>query len=814
MGKRHKGGDTKSEDPVPLARRCFDRGDFRQAVKYARLAIRKSPSDETKILLENVSLARADELLRDGHLDQSRELLLPLASTIKDPDLQAKLPDLLLRAGLVDQFPQFRSAISEADRHAVEVNAFDRAVVNPNLARAVEIREQANLIRSALNAVEIGKDDEAAEFLRGIPRSSLAADWRYFVRGLSAWYANDSETVDANWNRLEPGRAASRIVEQLTAEGSRSEGEIVDIEGSSDCPSAATRRFGTRASTVLPKSVIQAVPGLRSSDGLQQVLLELANKDWSTVSKAFRQCRQALRQISPGLLDRLSARIISRIVRSGDEAALSEFLRCVDAPPDDPNWNRARAALAEVCLAEGDEDLESAENCWLQCLRDIDHIDQFSTAEKQVARSLLNTRIAQLSVMEIHGLSRCSCGSSHKDDIAELQERAVEFLEHAIAACPACIDPWRELIELYEFVEDSNPLMATQKRMLAQFPDDLEMLVSAGKFELDGGDPLQARDYLLRALRLKPLDDALRVAVMEAYRSCARKFILATEFDAARTELKAAHSLAIRVSADKDCLADQVTHAVLLAVLELSAGNDLQAGQHIDEALNMYAEPTAANLQLAMEAARVSLPRNTVERFERAWRQQASGKCHSQTAGAVARLLTRQTRNLCAERADYSTDALAYIKRANRVRFTSDDLRNVCEFLQIIEEDKEFVKHIEKGRKQFPGEPWFHFAAAQAEIQKGAFDCRRKVAFDGFSRVLEICGDSTDPSHQEMIEISRVGLSFLKEAGLRAPRKPRFATSPSGSGGTSFADKFLGAIGGMLAKAAAANVNADGDREL
>lgn len=815
MGKRHKGGNTNNDDPVQLAQRCFERGDYRQAVKNARVAIRKSPGDDTKVLLEKVSLARADELLRSGHLDQCCELLLPLVTTIKDPDLKEKLPDLLLRAGLVDQFPQFRSAVSEADRRAVEVNAFDRAVVNLSHARTAEIREQATLVRSALNAVEIGKDDAAAEFLRGIPRSSLAADWRYFVRGLSAWYANDAESVDANWNRLEPCRAASRIVEQLTAGESQSSGTRAARSENPDQRSATAGRFGTRASAVLPVSVMMAAPGLRSSDGLQQVLLELANEDWWAVIEAFRQCRSALRQTAPKLLDRIGRKVISRMVHSGEERALTEFLRCVEAPADDPNWNRARATLSEVCFAEGDDYLETAENRWKQCLRDIDRIDQFSDAEKQIARSLLNTRIGQMSVKEIQELSRCPCGLSHEDDIAELRERAVEFLEHAIAACPACIDPWRELIELYEVVDDSAALIASRKKMLAQFPDDPEMLVSAGKCELDNGDPLQAKDYLLRAQRLKPLDDALRAAVVEAHRECARKFVRATEFDTARTELDAALSVATRVSADKDSLVDRVTHVVLLAVLELAAGDDSEAGRYIDEALEMYADPTAANLQLAIEAARVSLPRSTVERFERAWRQQAKGKCHTQTAGVIARLLSGKTKFACPERAAYGADALTYIKRANRVRFTSADLCSVCEFLQIVGEDKLFEKHVEKGRKQFPDEPWFHFAAAQAEIRKGPSDCRRKRAIDGFSRVLEICQHSPEPKHQELAEISRYGLSFLKEAGLSAPRRPRSPSSPfgpSGLGGLSFADRLFGAIGSML-DGVKANVGAHDDAD-
>ena len=807
MGKRQTGGNAKDDD-FQLAQRCFDRGDFRQAVKHARQASRKSPSDEVTILLETVTLARADELCCSGHVDQCRELLLPLTKTIKAPELRKLLPDLLLRAGLIDQFPHFRSAVTDADRRAVEVNAFDRAVVNITHARTAEVREQASLVRSALEAVERGEYAEAAEFLRGISRNSLAADWRYFVRGLSAWYANDVETVDANWNRLESGRAALRIVEQLmsmslsstnarlSSAGSPGARSSAD-ESSSGLPTVASR-FGTRASAVLPASVVNSVPTLRLSDGLRHILLNVAEKEWSIVNAAFRQYRTALHQIAPQLLERIARKIISGIVRCGDERALKDFLPFVAAPPDDPQWNRARAVLAENQFIDGDEDLEHAENRWRHCLHDIDRISLFSESEKQIARSLLNTRIGRISVNEIRGLSRCSCGMSHEDDIAELSERAVEFLEHAIAACPACIDPWRELIELYGFVEDAAGLLEAQRRMLKHFPDDFETLVMAGDAELDRGDALQARDYFLRAFQLKPLDDSLRNAVAEAHRSCARKFIGVAEYDTARAELNSAMLLSSKASGEKDSAVDRLTHAVLLAVLELSAGNDQEAEPLVAEAVRMYAEPTAACLQLAIEAARVQLPQSTIARFEKEWRKCLRMQCRSQTAGEIARLLSRRTGGPSPERLAYASDALDYIKRTSRVRFAIADLLNVCLFLQIADEVKLLEKYVKKGRNQFPNEPWFHFIAAEAELKKGPQHCCRKLAFDGLSKVLEICENSSEPSYQKLAETSRTALSFLTEIGLNSLPRSRHATSQSGSSDPGVARRLFDVFSSMF----------------
>ena len=774
MAKRRNNGSKKHTDPARLAQRFLERDDYRQALKQARVAVRKSPGAETQRLLEQASCRRADELLRTGHVGQARDLLTPLASTIGDLNLKSQLPDLLLRAGLLDQFPEFRAAVSEKDRRDFEIELFDKAVVDLSHARTVDVREQARLVRSAMEAVEAGDDSGATEFLRGIPRRSLAADWRYFIRGLMAWYGNDADTVAANWKRLEPTRAASRIVAQLTTGDERCAPQV-DAVANQDRLTADLNRFGVRAKARLPTSVIKAMPALRAMDGLQQVLLELANEDWSAVSKTFRECRSVLRQNAPELYNQIAGRIVDRMIRAQNGDSLEEFCRRVEAPPHDPNWNRARATLSEAWFEDSYDDLDTVENRWLQYLREINQIDHFSDAEKQIARALVNTRVGRLSVIEIRKLADCSCGMSHANEIAELRERAVEFLEHAIDACRACVDPWRVLVELYEAVDDSTGLMVARKRMLEEFPDDLEMLQDAAECELNSGSPQQGRDYLLQALRIKPLDDRLRAQAVMAHRDCARTFIRAAEFDAARAELAAA------VDLDNGNELYHVNHLVLSAILEVSAENDFVAEGRIRDGLNVYAEPTAVNLDLTIEAARVNLPQCIVQRFEDTWRADLGKKCHTQTAGQMARLMAPGINDSLPDFAAWQAEVVQYIKRASRVRFRSIDLRSVCVFLQIAKEDALLDKYVRKGRKQFSDEPLFHLLAAEREMDKEMYDCRRRQAFNAFSRVLEICDQSADMSHQRMAERARDGLSFLNEMGLRKPRQLRYSPASTGS---------------------------------
>jgi len=80
--------------------------------EQARVAARKSPGEVTQQLLAQASLARADELLRTGHVDQARDLLTPMVRTIQDVTLRSKLPDLLLRDEAEKRRRAFRHTLS------------------------------------------------------------------------------------------------------------------------------------------------------------------------------------------------------------------------------------------------------------------------------------------------------------------------------------------------------------------------------------------------------------------------------------------------------------------------------------------------------------------------------------------------------------------------------------------------------------------------------------------------------------------------------------------------------------------------------
>ena len=214
--KRSKGRLAVSS--IDRVKRNLERGDFKQALKDVRVCYRQNPTSDCRCFLEHAYIGRAQQLLQNGLVEDSCRIVQDLLDLgITEPAVKAGLPDLLLSVGMFDCLPQGDGALSDEERDRLRVKAADQAVAHPlNTPKSMpEVREDAQRIRAALEAVERGDESVALAHLRDIPRQSLFADWKFFVRGLIAYYRRDKTGIEANWNRLDADRAAARIAAPL-----------------------------------------------------------------------------------------------------------------------------------------------------------------------------------------------------------------------------------------------------------------------------------------------------------------------------------------------------------------------------------------------------------------------------------------------------------------------------------------------------------------------------------------------------------------------------------------------------------------------
>ena len=179
--------ETGSGRPFQHARRGLEKGDFKEALKDAKVCYRQTPSAEARSLLEQAYLGRCRQLHRAGLRAESQtaaENLLELGVT--DQQVRRDLPELLIAVGLSRRLAELGAAGSswEDASNPLCLAAADHAVLRPDAAAVACRPSAARLNRFAgrwRRWKPIGRRKHS-RLLQDIPRGSPLADWKYFVR--------------------------------------------------------------------------------------------------------------------------------------------------------------------------------------------------------------------------------------------------------------------------------------------------------------------------------------------------------------------------------------------------------------------------------------------------------------------------------------------------------------------------------------------------------------------------------------------------------------------------------------------------------
>ncbi len=212
------------------------------------------------------------------------------------------------------------------------------------------------------------------------------------------------------------------------------------------------------------------------------------------------------------------------------------------------------------------------------------------------------------------------------------------------------------------------------------------------------------------------------------------------------------------------------------ACLETRAGRSDLARQLIEQAHQELEEPTPLWLLMAIEARRYRLPRKEIWLYEERWSDSLRRRCRGDTAGAMAKLvrayLEEGSRDAPAR--DYVTQLLGYLKRCSRLRWQSEELREVCALLLELDEDDVLRKLTRKATKRFPEIAFFHSLEARLELLRGPFAYNQAKAEASLRAAMELASSSGDPRDQEILSSTQRTLTALLELNMiAAPPKDR-----------------------------------------
>ena len=209
----------------------------------------------------------------------------------------------------------------------------DAAVFNREmrLSLAGELQVGAATVIESLELTSLGQFEEAVAKLKDIARSSPFSDWRLFVRGLHAFYADDIETARQNWSKLDVTRRPARIASTLLlAETGQPLSDNISSAHKDLLEHAQTLRL--RKNLVMAAEAIAKVkhrdPEVTFSVSQSAMLLNLIT---------------SFRKLDPEFVSRVGQACVGLSIKQGDMEVFDRLKRLVPGPPDDPNWHRTKS---------------------------------------------------------------------------------------------------------------------------------------------------------------------------------------------------------------------------------------------------------------------------------------------------------------------------------------------------------------------------------------------------------------------------------------------------------------------------------------
>ena len=742
------------------AERLIEKERYKDAVKQAKLSFKEEASGENHRLLERAYFLRARQLLQQGMRTSAVEVaqhLLEFGVTASDS--LEELVRLLMTLGFQKQAIQLQDRLGSPElKGRITELAADQLVIHPDRAGAdsPERAREAGLIRQSLEKLQAGDEAGAMELLRDLPRSSPLSEWKFFVRGLAAFYRHDEAEMKTNWDRLDPKRVAFPIAERFRR-----------LVSTAAVPDSA--ELEPMEKLVFGEPVLERIRQLR---------LSMASQEWDKVFRVLGPLRHSLRHIDPKLAERLTLVLIGSLIKSAQDMewreaqrVVTQFTRVAQPMVIDPRWNRLWALVWDGPQA----DANGAIHYWVEYIKDIETIAPWNASERVLAQALVWHHLARLHNEDVGDLlddqydspsspfgplGRGKRAKTSNDlELAAAKKEVLACVERSLELAPDYLPTYRLLVEVHEDWEDPKGVEAAAKRLLAAFPDDAETLERLSRHQFRHNDLTAALSYAQQARRSKPLDHSLRELEWTIRVGLARRYGLSKEWDAGRAEFAAAEELLPECRQQFHYLARKV-------IFESKAGQGERSDQFLKEARALLVEPTPLWLALTIESTRYELTPSTVSGYTKLWTADLKKKCRSETAGEMA----EQLRAFVGSKIDYKgrdqhvKDVVAYLKRMTRSKFRREDIERVVEFLRLL--PKEFSlreKLVKAGVKQHPDSVVMNMNAADVELTKGHIVGGTDAGQRYLEKALKIAEASTDQRDKDLLPQIRRQLGMLTE---------------------------------------------------
>lgn len=775
---RRKAAQPTGQAGNPLrmaAERLIDKGQFKDAVKEAKLCYRQTSTEENHWLLEQAYFLRARQLYQ-GHMQASAQEVAQhlLEFGVTDPSLIEPATQLFLALGMSRAALGLQERLDSPEAKArFLMCAADQAVLHPERAQASlpEIRQGALQVRAALDALEAGDETSALDSLRDVSRGSPFSDWKLFVRGLAANYRHEAEETRANWDRLDPQRVAARIARGVLALNRSAPADPAQPDAEPDLSALEIAVFG------------EPILG-----PLRQLGEFNAQEKWTQAVRLIGPLRSSLDRVDPALSERVTRVLYAPLIKAAESLHYNEartligaFTRQAAPLPIDPRWNRLWALIWEGPQAGP----EGAEDYWRNYLDDLKTLPTLSAEERTLAQVLVCSHLARQYLDDAAALDDLPFnrpGTRFDPETKDLRAPAVAWLEQALSLDPHRLETYLALRDAYLDWNQPDQVVKTVERLLLAFPDDFDSLVFLACDHFRRDEPASTLEYAQRAKRLRPLDGRVKSLETSAHISMARHHALKKRWNEGRAAFAAAEELDPQQRQDPRYLARK-------AVFEFKARQDEAAETWIREAESLLVEPTPLWFALLVESIRYKLPKPLRDRFSGLFQDALKKKVRGETAGALAELVNAYQVGKVEYpgRKTHLKQVVEYLRRTTRIKYLRPDLIHVCALLEQLPRERALLETLSKrGLKLFPDAPYFLWINAIRELNKGLYRGKVHLAGAQLRKALTLAETSSDPLEILLVPRIKEGLSLHEDLSSIPPGFPFFGGGPKEFGSANF----------------------------
>jgi hypothetical protein len=722
--KKDKDRDRHVPSPETVGRH-LKKGNFREALKDAKLCFRSEASESNRALLEETFLQRIQQLHHDKQPTDAKAVLADLMAI--GPTSPKVLENIARLRVLLGETGAGSQAVLQSNP-ALVIEIADNAVLDANVVvpNYADLPQQVNAVRNALLLVEKGDDAQAIEQLAIISRGSPLADWRLFIRGLSAFYLCEDERAESNWSRLEQHRPAARIARTLRL--------AAKMPGSADQPGDIHVEDGAER---LLNSVADPIVPL-----LKQLAEEWKNPNRRRFFRTYRLLRHKFGETHTNVLRQVVDVVWKWAVRNANGSLLNELAGIGPTPEFDPQWNRGRALLAEH--PDDPSDLGDIEAHWVAYAADVQALEFLSDADRRMAQGLVYQRLADTYGNAAIRLKEDEIDEIEDDEVSFLVRKSIEFYREGIQACPQLEACYLCIVKLYEQFDQIDNAAKVMEELGSSNPNSFEAARWLASHYLSQDNPGKASLWVSAAQRLRPRDQGVAELLWNQKLTMARGLVLNRQFEAARQEINDATGLT--PVGDDPCALD-----LFRAGIELKAGNSEAAQQHIAAAMEKVDAPAFVWMQMSSLAAVFRLAREIRKDFDDRLSGEITKKLTSETAGRIARFLIhmRATQAAYVGRASHERLFLRQLTKTKKIAWQADDLKSVCRVLKYFPAQKKFRRELlDLGVTTYPAVPQFAFWAGLEELDSS----RSEAGELRMERLLSVAISTHNTGPQKLTE--------------------------------------------------------------